>query len=175
MTDPDLGLALHGIGVRFGGLVALDEVTLRVPPGRTVGVIGPNGAGKTTLFNVICGFVAPTSGTLTLDGRPLRAKPHQLTKLGIARTLQGVGLFAGLTVLENVLVSAKSLEKATEALAPKAALLQRRRRSKLQEVSDSTVGRLTNWYYLSLSRYNKILQGIYCLIPPGKRAMLFLY
>jgi branched-chain amino acid transport system ATP-binding protein len=116
MTDPDPGLALHGIGVRFGGLVALDEVTLRVPPGRTVGVIGPNGAGKTTLFNVICGFVAPTSGTLTLDGRPLRARPHRLTKLGIARTLQGVGLFAGLTVLENVLVSAKSLEKATEAL-----------------------------------------------------------
>jgi branched-chain amino acid transport system ATP-binding protein len=101
--DPHQGLALHGIGVRFGGLVALDGVSLRVPPGRTVGVIGPNGAGKTTLFNVVCGFVPPTTGSLTLDGKPLRPRPHRLTRLGIARTLQGVGLFAGLTVLENVL------------------------------------------------------------------------
>ncbi|MCA2218698.1 ABC transporter ATP-binding protein [Jidongwangia harbinensis] len=96
------GLALQNIGVRFGGLVALDDVSLHVPPGRVVGVIGPNGAGKTTLFNVVCGFVAPTAGTLTLDGRPLRPQPHRLTRLGIARTLQGVGQFAGLTVLENV-------------------------------------------------------------------------
>jgi branched-chain amino acid transport system ATP-binding protein len=101
------GLALHGIGVRFGGLVALDDVSLRVPPGRTVGVIGPNGAGKTTLFNVVCGFVTPTSGTLSLDGRPLRPRPHRLARLGIARTLQAVGLFAGLTVLENVMVGAE--------------------------------------------------------------------
>jgi branched-chain amino acid transport system ATP-binding protein len=100
------GLALHQIGVRFGGLVALDDVSLHVPPGRIVGVIGPNGAGKTTLFNVVCGFVAPTSGSLTLDGRPLRPRPHRLTRLGIARTLQGVGQFAGLTVLENVLTGA---------------------------------------------------------------------
>jgi len=105
--DPDQGLSLQQIGVRFGGLVALDDVSLRVPPGRTVGVIGPNGAGKTTLFNVICGFVAPAAGTITLDGRPLRPRPHRLARLGIARTLQGVGLFAGLTVLENVMVGAE--------------------------------------------------------------------
>ncbi|MEV8508709.1 ABC transporter ATP-binding protein [Actinoplanes sp. NPDC051475] len=104
--DETAGLALDQIGVRFGGLVALDGVSLRVPPGRTVGVIGPNGAGKTTLFNVVCGFVAPTSGSLTLDGRPLRPRPHRLVRHGIARTLQGVGLFSGLTVLENVLVAA---------------------------------------------------------------------
>ncbi|UQU68386.1 ATP-binding cassette domain-containing protein [Couchioplanes caeruleus] len=100
------GLTLHQISVRFGGLVALDGVSLRVAPGRTVGVIGPNGAGKTTLFNVVCGFVAPTGGTLTFDGRPLRPRPHRLTRLGIARTLQGVGLFPSLTVLENVQVAA---------------------------------------------------------------------
>jgi branched-chain amino acid transport system ATP-binding protein len=108
----DDGLTLHHIGVRFGGLVALDDVSLRVPPGRTVGVIGPNGAGKTTLFNVVCGFVAPTSGTLTLDGRPLRPRPHRLTKLGIARTLQGVGQFPGLTVLENVMAGAEHTARA---------------------------------------------------------------
>ncbi|MGC4807599.1 ABC transporter ATP-binding protein [Micromonospora sp. DT233] len=106
------GLALHHIGVRFGGLTALDDVSLRVPAGTVVGVIGPNGAGKTTLFNVVCGFVAPDSGSLTLDGRPLRPRPHQLNRLGIARTLQGTGLFAGLTVLENVMAGATHTARA---------------------------------------------------------------
>jgi branched-chain amino acid transport system ATP-binding protein len=129
---PDHGLGLHGIGVRFGGLVALDDVTLRVPPGRIVGVIGPNGAGKTTLFNVVCGFVTPTTGSLTLDGRPLRPRPHQLTRLGIARTLQGVGQFAGLTVLENVMAGTNHMARAGFASAlvglPRAARDERRLR-----------------------------------------------
>jgi branched-chain amino acid transport system ATP-binding protein len=105
-SAPIAGLAMHNVGVRFGGLVALDDVSLRVPADRVVGVIGPNGAGKTTLFNVICGFVPPSSGTVTLNGRPVRPRPHRLTSLGIARTLQGVGLFNGLTVLENVMAGA---------------------------------------------------------------------
>jgi branched-chain amino acid transport system ATP-binding protein len=100
------GLGLSGIGVRFGGLVALDDVSLQVPDGTVVGIIGPNGAGKTTLFNVVCGFVRPNAGTMTWRGSPLRPRPDRLTRLGIARTLQGVGLFAGLTVLENVMVGA---------------------------------------------------------------------
>ena len=80
--------------VRFGGLVALDEVSLTVAPGTVHGVIGPNGAGKTTLFNVVCGFLQPSSGTLRWRGEQLtRLRPHQLAGLGIARTLQGVGLF----------------------------------------------------------------------------------
>jgi len=109
-------LALHHITVRFGGLTALDDVSLRVTPGKVVGVIGPNGAGKTTLFNIICGFVPPTEGTLTLDGRPWRPRPHHLSRLGIARTLQGVGQFAGMTVLENVMVGARHRHAETEAL-----------------------------------------------------------
>jgi branched-chain amino acid transport system ATP-binding protein len=111
----DQGLALHHITVRFGGLLALDDVSLRVAPGRIVGIIGPNGAGKTTLFNVICGFVVPQSGAMTLDGRPFRARPHQLTRRGIARTLQGVGQFSGMTVLENVLVGARSRKPEADA------------------------------------------------------------
>ncbi|CCH19370.1 ABC transporter ATP-binding protein [Micromonospora lupini] len=111
------GLELHGIGVRFGGLTALDDVSLRVPPDRVVGVIGPNGAGKTTLFNVICGFVSPQTGSLTLDGRPLRPRPHRLSRLGIARTLQGTGLFAGLSVLENVMTGASHTARAGFASA----------------------------------------------------------
>jgi branched-chain amino acid transport system ATP-binding protein len=100
-------LVARGISVRFGGLTALDDVSLTVPRGGVVGLIGPNGAGKTTLFNVICGFVRPASGTLELDGRPLRGhRPHQLARLGIARTLQGLGLFPHLSVLENVMAGA---------------------------------------------------------------------
>jgi branched-chain amino acid transport system ATP-binding protein len=100
-------LVADGVTVRFGGLTALDEVSLTVPSGGVVGVIGPNGAGKTTLFNVICGFVRPTAGTLRLHGRPLRRhRPHQLARLGISRTLQGLGLFPNLSVLDNVTAGA---------------------------------------------------------------------
>jgi branched-chain amino acid transport system ATP-binding protein len=106
------GLALQGIGVRFGGLVALDDVSIEVPRTGVFGVIGPNGAGKTTLFNVVCGFVRPDLGTMSWRGAPLRPRTHELNRLGIARTLQGVGLFAGLTVLENVMAGAGHTAKA---------------------------------------------------------------
>ncbi|BCJ78065.1 ABC transporter ATP-binding protein [Catellatospora sp. IY07-71] len=105
-------LALRGIGVRFGGLTALDGVSLDVAPGQVVGVIGPNGAGKTTLFNVVCGLVRPTSGTLELNGARLVPQPHRLAGLGVVRTLQGVGLFRGLTVLENVMTGATCTARA---------------------------------------------------------------
>jgi branched-chain amino acid transport system ATP-binding protein len=108
------GLALEHLTVRFGGLTALDDVSLRVSPGRVVGVIGPNGAGKTTLFNVVCGFVRPQSGAMTLDDRPFRPRPHRLARHGIARTLQGVGQFNGMTVLENVLVGGKNAAEALQ-------------------------------------------------------------
>ena len=92
----------------FDGVIALDQVSMSAAQGEIVGVIGPNGAGKTTLFNVICGFVRAHSGTITYDGSLLEHHhPHDLTRLGIARTLQGVGLCAGLTVLENVMIGAQ--------------------------------------------------------------------
>ena len=103
--DPRLHAA--GVTVQFGGLTALDDVSLDVGRGEVVGVIGPNGAGKTTLFNVLCGFVRPQGGTVTWRGQSLDGvRPHQLAGLGIARTLQGVGLFAGLTAAENVMAAA---------------------------------------------------------------------
>ncbi|MDR7326434.1 MULTISPECIES: ABC transporter ATP-binding protein [Catenuloplanes] len=133
------GLELAGIGVRFGGLTALDDVSLTVPPGRIVGVIGPNGAGKTTVFNVICGFVAPHTGTLSLGGRPLRPKPHRLARAGIARTLQGVGLFAGLTLAENVMTGARARAGFVSSLlgAPWAARDERRLRTEALALLDS--------------------------------------
>jgi branched-chain amino acid transport system ATP-binding protein len=118
------GLALDHLTVRFGGLTALDDVSLKVPPGGVVGIIGPNGAGKTTLFNVVCGFVRPATGAMTLDGRPFRPRPHHLARHGIARTLQGVGQFNGLTVLENVLVGSTKAGRGTGA-KPAASALER--------------------------------------------------
>jgi branched-chain amino acid transport system ATP-binding protein len=112
------GLRVDAVTVRFGGLTALDEVSLEVAHGEVVGVIGPNGAGKTTLFNVVCGFVRPDGGDVTWGGRSLASvRPHQLAGLGIARTLQGVGLFAGLTALENVMAGAERRRRAGLASA----------------------------------------------------------
>ncbi|MBV8196054.1 MAG: ABC transporter ATP-binding protein [Candidatus Dormibacteraeota bacterium] len=91
------------VSVHFGGVVALDGVSLEVGSQEIVGVIGPNGAGKTTLFNAICRFVAPASGSITYDGRSLLSlRTSQLARLGIARTLQGLGLWQGMSVLDNV-------------------------------------------------------------------------
>jgi len=100
-------LAVRDVSVRFGGLQALKDVHLDVQEGEVLGLIGPNGAGKTTLFNVVCGFVRPQAGTVNWQGRDLaRVRPQHLTRLGIARTVQGLGLFTHLTVLENVIVGA---------------------------------------------------------------------
>jgi branched-chain amino acid transport system ATP-binding protein len=109
----DAALRVADVSVRFGGLTALAGVSLEVKAGEIVGVIGPNGAGKTTLFNVICGFVRANSGDITWRGRSLaRVRPHRLAGLGIVRTLQGVGLFPGLTVVENVMVGAEPRARA---------------------------------------------------------------
>ena len=105
--------AARDLTVRFGGITALESVSLEVGRGEVLGIIGPNGAGKTTLFNVICGFVRPQAGTLEWQGRDFSGtRADRLAGLGIARTLQGVGLFPGLTVLENVTVGAHRYRRA---------------------------------------------------------------
>jgi branched-chain amino acid transport system ATP-binding protein len=102
-------LVVRDLSVEFGGVLALDRVSMSADYRETVGVIGPNGAGKTTLFNVICGLSRPRSGTITYDGVPLQnAHPHDLNRRGMARTLQGVGLCKGMTVLENVMLGAQA-------------------------------------------------------------------
>jgi len=106
---PNMTLDVTKVSVRFGGLTALDEVSFSVAPNEIVGLIGPNGAGKTTAFNVICGFIVPSSGSVNfpLLGRQ-NLKPFQLARAGVARTLQGVGLFDHLSVVENVMAGAQS-------------------------------------------------------------------
>ena len=101
-------LEVENVTVRFGGLTALNGVSMAVPPYHVMGVIGPNGAGKTTLLNVLCGFTRPDDGQVIYDGRQHTLRPHRLAALGVARTLQGVGLYDGLSALENVMVGATS-------------------------------------------------------------------
>ena len=99
--------------MQFGGLTALDDVSVSAVPRQVTGIIGPNGAGKTTLLNAACGFVTPQSGTIFFDARELTGvRPHRLAGLGVARTLQGVGLFRGLSAVENVMVGATQTARA---------------------------------------------------------------
>ena len=100
-------LALDRARLRFGGIVALDDVSLAVDEGSIAGLIGPNGAGKTTAFNAITRLYKLDSGDVVFDGRSLRrVRPSRVIRLGIARTFQNLELFPQLTVLENVLVGA---------------------------------------------------------------------
>jgi branched-chain amino acid transport system ATP-binding protein len=98
-------LVLTELTKRFGGLVAVDGVSLSIKRGEVFALIGPNGAGKTTLFNSVTGLFSPTSGTVVFDGKDITgSKPHQVAKQGIARTFQNIRLFDFMTALDNVRV-----------------------------------------------------------------------
>jgi branched-chain amino acid transport system ATP-binding protein len=102
-------LSVRGISVRFGGVVALDDISFDVHPGQIAGLIGPNGAGKTTLFNVLSRLYQPTVGDVLFEGRSVLAMArHAIPQIGIGRTFQNVALFDRLTVLENVIVGRHS-------------------------------------------------------------------
>ena len=102
-------LEIEKLIVRFGGVVALDETSFAVERGSICGLIGPNGAGKTTLFNCVSRLYTPQSGSVTFDGEDLLARePHEISALGIARSLQNLGLFPSMTVRENVMLGAYS-------------------------------------------------------------------
>lgn len=98
-------LEAHNLTKHFGGLAAVDQVDIAVAAGEIVGLIGPNGAGKTTCFNLLSGFLTPTSGSITFDGESiLGLRPHHIVARGLVRTFQLTTLFQDLTVLENVLL-----------------------------------------------------------------------
>ena len=105
-------LELHGVSRHFGGLKAVDDVTLTVQPGERRALIGPNGAGKTTLFNVISGEAKATAGRIVFFGEEItRLAPHQRAARGMARTFQITKLFPDLTVTENVLLACEALDR----------------------------------------------------------------
>lgn len=102
-------LELNNVTIRFGGLVAVNDVNLKVEEGTIQALIGPNGAGKSTLFNLITGIYAPTSGSIAFKGSSVSGKPtYKIAAAGIGRTFQNIRLFTDLTVLDNVLIGAHS-------------------------------------------------------------------
>src|SRR5207245_7331359 len=104
-SPDDNSLELTDLTKRFGGLVAVDNVSLNIKRGEVFALIGPNGAGKTTLFNNVTGLYQPTSGRVMFDGRDITGfKPHQVARYGIARTFQNIRLFDYMSCLDNVRV-----------------------------------------------------------------------
>ena len=105
-------LEVRDVTVKFGGIIALDELSFDIDRGQICGLIGPNGAGKTTMFNVVSRIYQPTLGQVTFDGHDLLALPaHKIANAGIARTFQNLALFPSMTLLENVMVGAHSQGK----------------------------------------------------------------
>src|SRR6476620_11713563 len=98
-------LRVENLTRRFGGVVAVDDVSFGVSAGEIVGLIGPNGAGKTTVINLLTGLLGPTSGMIEFDGQRLdNLAAHQIAAAGVARTYQNIRLFRGLSALDNVIV-----------------------------------------------------------------------
>ena len=99
-------LRVEGLMKRFGGLVAVNDVSFTVPKGQVMSIVGPNGAGKTTVFNLITGLLAPDAGKVWFDGKEVTGlAPHRLAALGMGRTFQNIRLFHNLNALENVMVA----------------------------------------------------------------------
>jgi branched-chain amino acid transport system ATP-binding protein len=106
-------MSVEGASKRFGGVVAVDNVSLDIPQGRILSIIGPNGAGKTSLLNMVSGFYRPDSGRIVLEGRDITGRrPSGIAALGVARTFQNIALFGGLTVLDNIMLGRHVLMRA---------------------------------------------------------------
>jgi len=113
VTGGGAGIRVEGLVKDFGGLRALEDVTLRVEPGERRAIIGPNGAGKTTLFNIITGIFPPTAGRILFDGRDITdLPPHRRAQLGLGRTFQITTLFPKLSVRDNVLLAVQAADPA---------------------------------------------------------------
>ena len=117
MSEP--ALKVEGLTRRFGGLVAVDHVDFTLPSGQLHAIIGPNGAGKTTFFNLISGFIRADSGRVLFQGTDIIGKaPHQISRLGMARTLQVKSVFNSMTVFDNVWIAAESRKKFLHPFKP---------------------------------------------------------
>ncbi|MDQ1847317.1 ABC transporter ATP-binding protein [Gemmobacter fulvus] len=126
-------LQVEGLGITFGGLRAVNDVSFALNPGEIVSVIGPNGAGKTTLFNMISGVYQPGSGKVKLNGEDVTAmSPHLLARRGMSRTFQNLQIFQSMTVLENA-IAGYHLRESGSVLADLLGLPASRRRAALAE------------------------------------------
>ncbi|MGK9263942.1 ABC transporter ATP-binding protein [Sinorhizobium meliloti] len=132
MTQPLL--SLRSLSIRFGGLVAVDDVNFDLPPSHITCIIGPNGAGKSTLFNLITGIYRPTAGSVAVNGEDITGLPaHQVAAKGVARTFQSSRLFDDLSILDNVMIGMHARTK-TGVLA--ALLTPRRSRRELDSCAE---------------------------------------
>ena len=134
-------LSARNLSVRFGGLLAVNDVSFEVAQGEVFTLIGPNGAGKTTVFNLISRIYAPTSGSLAFEGQPLGdVAPHRIATLGIARTFQNIELFEHATVLQNLLIG-RHVHRGSSlwrelVFTPSVRAAERATRRKVEEVID---------------------------------------
>lgn len=111
-SDARVVVAARGVVKRYGGVVALNGVDLEIADGEVFGIIGPNGAGKSTLFDVLCGITQPTEGEVRLFGRPISAlEPHQVAKLGVARSFQRTAVFGEASVHQNLLFASHAISR----------------------------------------------------------------
>lgn len=135
-------LRLDNVSRRFGGLAALNGVSLQIRKGELVGLIGPNGAGKTTLFNVASGFIAPTTGRVWFEGRDVTGfQPHVLAELGLVRTFQGARVFPKLTIRESLRI-ARHLPEGGRAASTAPALADVMAEFGLERYADELAGSL---------------------------------
>jgi branched-chain amino acid transport system ATP-binding protein len=147
-------LQVSDLSIRFGGIVALDEVSFATERGQITGIIGPNGAGKTTVFNCLTGVYDPDAGSITFQGQDLlRLPPHEVIRNGVARTFQNLELFGSMTVLENLLVGQHTSLRGN--LIEYAFRLPRARRE--ERVAREAALEVLN--FLDLERYQDALVG----------------
>jgi ABC-type branched-subunit amino acid transport system ATPase component len=140
-------LGIEGLTKHFGGVAALNDCSLALAAGRITGIIGPNGAGKTTLLNIVSGLVKPDSGSVAFDGRDITALPmHQVASIGLVRTFQIVRELGGLTVFENMLLSAprQSGERVAGALFARRTVKEQEREIAIK--ARSILDRLGLWH-----------------------------
>ncbi|HEV2087607.1 MAG TPA: ABC transporter ATP-binding protein [Cryptosporangiaceae bacterium] len=150
-ADGSVLLDIDHVTLRFGGVVALDDVSFQLHKGEILGLIGPNGAGKTTLFNAMTGVYKPTSGAVLFDGRRVSGrKPFQINKLGIARTFQNIRLFPEMTALENVMVGADSRHKTSVVGALFRVYRVRAKPEELPKVDAERPTQRDRWWWLRL-------------------------
>ena len=135
---------------RFGGLIAVNDVTFDVARGQVVSIVGPNGAGKTTLFNLITGIAKPDAGKVTFDGRDITGfEPHRLAQRGIGRTFQNIRLFSHLNALENVMIGRVARTRSGVLDAMRCSALDRRERTEMVESAEA----LLDWVGVGANRF----------------------
>jgi branched-chain amino acid transport system ATP-binding protein len=155
-SSSDALLSVENVTLRFGGVVALNDVSFELRRGEILGLIGPNGAGKTTCFNVMTGVFRPTSGRVTFDGMAISGrKPHQINRQGIARTFQNIRLFPEMTALENVMVGTDSRHKTSVVGALFGLYRMRPKEEELPRVDS------TDWLIRASQRVRRSAAGIF--------------